>query len=163
MNKLHKNGESRTKIRFQDCDPFNHLNNANYINYFINAREDQVLEYYKLDVFKMARANGKSWVVSSNQIAYLKPAMTMEKVLIDSQLIHFVKNELLVELRMWNNEKTHLKAVMWSTFVHFDLFKQQRCDHTEELNALFTNIKLEVAEKSFEKRMENFKSKTVTK
>ncbi len=31
---------SKTKIRFQDCDPFNHLNNAAYINYLINARED---------------------------------------------------------------------------------------------------------------------------
>lgn len=163
MNELPRIVESHATIRFQDCDPFNHLNNANYINYLTNAREDQILAHYDLDVFKMARADGKSWVVASNQIAYLKPAMTMEKVLIDSQLIHFTKNELHVELRMWNNEKTKLKAVMWSTYVHFDLLKQRRCDHTQELDALFTNIKLEVPENSFEKRMESFKSKAIIK
>ncbi|WP_192348725.1 hypothetical protein [Algoriphagus sp. Y33] len=30
--------ESNSVIRFQDYDPFNHLNNARYIDYFINAR-----------------------------------------------------------------------------------------------------------------------------
>ena len=49
MNTLSKILESKVKIRFQDCDPFNHLNNAAYINYFINAREDQILENYHLD------------------------------------------------------------------------------------------------------------------
>jgi len=38
------------KIRFQDCDPFNHLNNSKYIDYFINTREDQLLEYYGLEI-----------------------------------------------------------------------------------------------------------------
>ena len=28
--------------RFSDCDPFGHLNNARYIDYFINAREDHL-------------------------------------------------------------------------------------------------------------------------
>ena len=72
MNTLSKLLESKVKIRFQDCDPFNHLNNAAYINYFINAREDQILENYHLDIYKMAQTQGKSWVVGSNQIAYIK-------------------------------------------------------------------------------------------
>ena len=29
-------------VRFQDCDPFGHLNNARYIDYFLNARQDQI-------------------------------------------------------------------------------------------------------------------------
>ena len=29
-------------IRFQDCDPYSHLNNGRYLDYFMNAREDQV-------------------------------------------------------------------------------------------------------------------------
>jgi acyl-CoA thioester hydrolase len=28
--------ESKAIIRFSDCDPFNHLNNSSYINYFFN-------------------------------------------------------------------------------------------------------------------------------
>ena len=37
--------ESKSIIRFQDCDPLRHLNNAKYFDYFFNAREEQVLSY----------------------------------------------------------------------------------------------------------------------
>ena len=39
MKKLLDTLQSTVKIRFQDCDPFNHLNNAAYLNYFVNARD----------------------------------------------------------------------------------------------------------------------------
>ncbi len=29
--------ESRVVIRFQDCDPMQHLNNAKYFDYYFNA------------------------------------------------------------------------------------------------------------------------------
>ena len=77
--------ESSHLIRFPDCDGFNHLNNARYLDYFINAREDQVWDAYDINIYHMAKAEGKSWVVGSNQIAYLKPAMLMETVVIQSQ------------------------------------------------------------------------------
>ena len=137
MNDLPKILESTTKIRFQDCDPFNHLNNASYINYLINAREDQLIKYYNIDIYKMARETAKSWVVGSNQIAYLKPAFLMEEVIIDSQLLEFNNSVLKVELRMWNKAKTEIKAIMWSSFVHFNLLKQERETHSESLMSLF--------------------------
>ena len=121
MKELSKILESKAKIRFQDCDPFNHLNNAAYINYLINAREDQLIESYDIDIYKLGNTEGKSWVVGSNQIAYLRPAILMEDVIIDSQLINYSNSTLKVEMRMWNKDKTELKAVMWSTFVHFNL------------------------------------------
>ena len=116
MTTLPKTLESKAKIRFQHCDPFNHLNNAEYINYMINAREDQIINNYNLDLFKMAQTQGISWVVGTNQIAYLRPAFLMEDIIIDSQLFSFTENELNVEIRMWNHDKTELKAVMWSSF-----------------------------------------------
>lgn len=47
-------------IRFQDCDPFGHLNNARYIDYFINERENHLLQYYNFDTYYSR--------VSSNQL-----------------------------------------------------------------------------------------------
>jgi len=149
--------ESKTKIRFQDCDPFNHLNNAAYINYFINAREDQLMEHYNLDIYKIGKTKGVSWVVGSNQIAYMKPALLMEEVVIDSQLRHFDTSNLHVELRMWNRDKTEIKAVMWSTFVHFNLLKQKRETHSEELTNLFESIVNPVNTTRFEERIASFK------
>ena len=149
--------ESRTKVRFQDCDPFNHLNNAAYLNYFMNAREDQLIDNYGVDIYKMARKEGKSWVVGSNQIAYLKPAFLMEEVVIESQLLQFGESQLLVELRMLNSDKTEVKAIMWSAFVHFNLLQQKRESHSEELLKLFKIVINPVDEALFEQRISAIK------
>jgi len=161
MNTLPKLLESKVKIRFQDCDPFNHLNNAAYINYFINAREDQILENYHLDIYKMARTQGKSWVVGSNQIAYLKPAFLMEEVVISTQLIKYDETKLQVELTMWNHDKTEVKSIMWSSFVHFNLLEQKRETHSEALMELFESVTNPIHTMSFEERMLSFKKQKV--
>ena len=38
MEPLEKNPESKVVVRFPDCDPFNHLHNSRYIDYYLNAR-----------------------------------------------------------------------------------------------------------------------------
>ena len=118
MKLLSKLVESKTKIRFQDCDPFNHLNNGSYINYFMNHREDQLIEHYNIDIYKLAQTEGKSWISNSNQIAYLKPALLMETIVIESQLIFYSNSNLLVEMRMLNEDRSHLKSVIWCGFTH---------------------------------------------
>ncbi|WP_103864644.1 acyl-CoA thioesterase [Aquimarina sp. I32.4] len=158
---LTKTPESKALIRFQDCDPFNHLNNASYINYMINAREDQIKECYNLDIFDLAKSKGVSWVVGTNQIAYIRPALLMEKVTIDSQLIQFTENQLQVEIRMWNQDKTEIKAILWSTFVHFNLAQQKKWKHNQQLIELFQNVVVPISATSFEERISQFKPQKV--
>ncbi|TGV01432.1 acyl-CoA thioesterase [Flavivirga rizhaonensis] len=161
MSELLKVLESKTKIRFQDCDPFNHLNNGSYTNYFMNHREDVLIKHYGIDIYKMAKQQGKSWVSSSNQIAYLKPAFLMETVTFESQLVNFTDSELHVEMRMYNEGKSHLKAIIWSGFVHFNLLKQKREIHTEDLMQLFENVNNPVNAFTFEERLIQMKSNLV--
>lgn len=140
------------KVRFQDCDPFNHLNNAKYIDYFINAREDQLLENYGLDIFDIANKQALSWVVASNQICYLKPAFTMESILIDSQLITHSPKSLMVEMRMWDEAQTTLKSILWTNFIHVDLKTQKPVNHSPEFSQLFADVVLPIEQTSFEER-----------
>lgn len=144
---------SNAIVRFQDSDPFNHLNNAKYIDYFMNAREDHLIEYYDLDPYKVALETGKGWVVASNQIAYLKPASTMEKVLIETQLIGFKDQHLFVEGRMFNEDRTEVKAVIWMHFVHFELATQKSASHSDEMVELLYDVLTPVDEKSFDERV----------
>lgn len=51
-----KETESRAVIRFQDCDPLKHLNNAKYFNYFFNSREDQVPKLYGVEIIDFITA-----------------------------------------------------------------------------------------------------------
>jgi len=147
---------STYKVRFQDCDPFNHLNNARYLEYFINAREDQLLENYQFDIFEIMRRQGLSWVVATNQISYFKPASTMETITIDSQLIAYTPKSVQVEMRMWDEKKSELKALLWSNFIHFDLKTQKTLVHSPEFARLFEDILLPVEETNFEDRRTSF-------
>lgn len=129
--------ESKVLIRFPDCDPFNHLNNSRYIDYFINAREDHLQQHYGLNIYAYGKQHGKSWVVGQNQIAYLKPAMLMEAVVIKSTILELSDTDIMVEMTMWNKDKTQLKSVLWSRFVHFNLATQKRDTHSSELMEYF--------------------------
>jgi len=151
-NNMEKILKSQRQIRFQDCDPFNHLNNAKYLDYFINTREDQLYEHYQLSAFEYFQNYGKSWLVSSNQISYLKPASTMETVTIESQLIQFANKTLLVEMKMWDKGETELKSVLWTRFVHFDTRSNKVCNHSDDLMKLFGEIIVPAKETSFEER-----------
>ena len=163
MKQLEKIIESIVKIRFPDCDPFNHLNNSKYIDYFINAREDQLKTFYDFDIYKLAQEKGISWVVAQNQIAYLAPATIMETVTIQTQLLFCNDKILVLEALMWNESKTILKAVLWSKFIHFNLKVKKSEAHSEELMNFFRQIENPLEQTiTFEKRVENLRFSKVS-
>jgi len=82
----------------------------------------------------------------------------METVTIDSQLIKYNEKALWVEIRMWNEAKTELKAVLWSSFVHFNIIKQRAAIHDENLMNLFKEAVLPLEATSFEERMKSLRS-----
>src|SRR5579872_852263 len=88
-------------VRFNDCDPFGHLNNGRYIDYFLNAREDHLREHYGIDLKAWAQ-KGIGFVVNRHDIRYLRPANYNERVAIRSALIGWTDTELKVELQMWD-------------------------------------------------------------
>ncbi len=157
IKSLEKILESQAQIRFPDCDPFNHLNNSRYIDYIINAREDHISKYYGLDIYKMAKQTGISWVVSQNQIAYFSSAELMETVTIETKLIAFDEKNLVVEAIMWDKNKTKIKAVMWIRFTHFNLISKRSHKHSEELMQLFESIVYPLPERIFEERLKQFR------
>ncbi|WP_333601459.1 acyl-CoA thioesterase [Flavobacterium sp.] len=103
-------------IRFNDCDLFGHLNNARYIDYFLNAREDHLKQYHDLDLTEFYK-NNIAWVVGGHEIAYLRPALYNEVVTIQSTLLAADAEYLLVETQMKSENSTHLKAIMRTRFV----------------------------------------------
>ena len=126
-----KNPHSVYKIRFSDCDLFGHLNNARYIDYFMNAREDHLKEAYN---FKLTEyyEKGISWVVTGHEIVYLRSAIYDELVTIESSLLLAEQDGLYVELVMTDEAKSHLKAVMRTKFTPINPKTGKRETHTAE-------------------------------
>ncbi|MEJ7823716.1 MAG: acyl-ACP thioesterase domain-containing protein [Chitinophagaceae bacterium] len=85
------------------------------------------------NIYHFASQHGLGWVVSKNQIVYLKPAFLMETVVIDSALLKLGETDILVELKMWNERKDKLKSVLWSTFVHINMQTQKPETHSQEV------------------------------
>ena len=147
--------KTKVKVRFQDCDPFNHLNNSKYIDYFLNVREDQLNEHYNINIFENIDKLGKSWIVTFNQINYIQPVYTLESIVIETQLIHYTNKVIVVEMKMWNENETELKAILWTKFIYYDIKNRKVSNHSEELMQLFGAILILVKESNFEERCTN--------
>lgn len=128
---MNKTPSSTYSVRFSDCDLFGHLNNARYIDYFLNAREDHLKEAYDLDLTHFYK-KGTGWVVGGHEISYLKPATYNEKITIQTALIQAAVDQLLVEMIMMNEDESHIKSVMWTRFYHVNLKTGQKENHGNE-------------------------------
>ena len=135
--------ESTAVIRFQDCDPFRHLNNARYVDYFMNAREDQLKQFYNFNIFDVAQETNHGWVVSKTQIAYLFPAMMQESILVRTQLIQMTGNVLVVEGVMLDADATRPKAVSWIEFTFVNLATGRPANHPVEFMDRFASVVVE--------------------
>ena len=121
--------ESRAIIRFQDCDPLQHLNNAKYFDYYFNAREDQVAKLYEFKFSEIFKNHKTSWVVYQHQISYVRPAMVSEWVRIFSRVIYFDDDTLVTEYFMTDDTKTELKSFMWTTSKYVSVETGRRVPH----------------------------------
>ncbi|MDX1407133.1 MAG: acyl-CoA thioesterase [Saprospiraceae bacterium] len=148
---------SEAIVRFQDCDPYGHLYNAKYIDYFMNAREDQLIKYYDLDIYKISEETGLGWVVAQNQIAYLEPARLMERVAISSKIVHFTPSVITVEFLMTRTGSDKVKALMWTAFVHYDLRTKTAARHNADYMQLYAQAHVAIAEQRFEDRVKTMR------
>ncbi len=133
--------ESKSIIRFHDCDPYRHLNQSEYLNYFVDAREDHLREHYGLDVYQFGLENGHGWMVVKNQIAYLRQVMAHEVVTIQTHLIGLDSSNIQVEMLMWDELKTKPKALLWGSFTYVNLKEGKRALHPDELIAFLSKLK----------------------
>ena len=150
--------QSTYQVRFQDSDPFRHLNNARYLDYFVNAREDQFEANFGIKTGELAFKEYLGWVVTSNLVSYLIPANVNEDILIESQVLDFGKKHLFIEMRMWDLDKNHLKALNWVKLVHFDIKTGRPKSHNEEFMTIFKSIVSPIDTTDFDIRTAYFSS-----
>ncbi|MEQ1585398.1 MAG: acyl-CoA thioesterase [Cyclobacteriaceae bacterium] len=118
-------------IRFNDCDPFNHLNNSRYFDYLLNAREDHLKDFHKFNLGDYIK-RGLGWVVGSHEISYVRPASYNEIVSVQTSLIKATQEHLCVEMIMMDEPSTHLKAVLWTKFIGINMKTGKKENHSTE-------------------------------
>lgn len=144
-------------IRFQDCDPFGHLNNARYIDYFMNARSDHLATYYDFHLVEFGKQPSVSWVVTKNQIAYLAPAFVAEEVVIRTRLLAATPKTVTVEAVMLDRSERHVKAVYWMDLTYVSLTTGRPTTHDDELFEFLNSVRYEMEEPDFDTRVKALK------
>lgn len=134
--------KSRKRVNFEDCDPFSHLNNANYLNYFLNAREEQLRTSDILNIFDHAEKTGRGWAIMGHNIRYLKPARLGEELEIWSRMLATDSFTNLVEFIMINCEKRLLKSIMHTQFAYIDIKSGRPTAPDDEIKNLFNRLSL---------------------
>lgn len=157
-----KTMKSPKRVNFEDCDPFSHLNNANYINYFLTAREEQLRTNGVLNIFEHVKATGNGWAVTSHNILYLKPSLLGEELEIWSRMISFDSLRNLVEFVMICPEKKQLKSVMHSEFAYISIKKAKPVPLDDQMLGLFKEVSLfpekEISSIEIKDRLKQIKS-----
>ncbi|WP_046243677.1 acyl-CoA thioesterase [Hymenobacter terrenus] len=143
MPRLIQTPETTHRIHFQDCDMLGHLNNARYLDYFLNAREDHTSEHYALNLGELAREQNAAWVITKHHISYLKPARQGVQVRILSQLIHFDNSNLVLEMQMRDEAGTRLLALLWSEMTYITTPTGTRTDHANAMMELLDKLDVE--------------------
>ncbi|MDZ4845584.1 MAG: acyl-CoA thioesterase [Chitinophagales bacterium] len=128
-----KETEAVAIIRFQDCDPLGHLNNAKYFDYFFNAREDQISKIYGYSPGDIFKRYGCSWVVYNHNISYIRSVAYGEWVKIMSRMIFHDNDTVIIEYYMTDMDKKHLKCLMWTTIKYVDVKTGKTTAHQPEV------------------------------
>lgn len=134
--------ESQAWIDFQDCDPFGHLNNTKYLNYFMHARTQQLKEAYGFDIYQHTAETGRGWVVAQAHLAYLYPAKFNETVKIRTRLLHVDNFRLMPEAVMQSPDGSRIHAVGWIEFVYVDTQTGRPVKHDAALRNFLDSISL---------------------
>jgi len=126
--------ESTYQVRFDDVDAFQHLNNMKYLRIFFTERENHEMQQLGFDMYDYQEKTKKNWVIGMNQIAYFRPVLLMEKVVVQSTIIEWNETDVLMEMYMWDETKTKMKALFWCRMIHFDFETHKRTSHDDFLN-----------------------------
>ena len=148
---------SPKRIKFSDCDPMGHLYNAKFIQYLLDAREDQVETAYGFHPIDYVLKHGQGWIIVQNQISYLRAAMINESVICQSFIRDFNSRVMEVECTMWDADYKVTKAVLWTRFLFSDVKAHKASAHTPELLNMFGQVKVELDTSSFDDRVSYYR------
>lgn len=149
---------SEALIRFSDCDPLGHLNNQRYLDYFLNAREDQLKSYLDFDIYKYAGETGYTWVMFQNQLTYLRPVYHNHVVNLTSQLMHLGDKSLHIEMQMRDSKSDKIYALLWMVAVHMKMDTGKGASHPPHITEMMEGLVVPSAQSNYEERVKALQS-----
>ena len=64
-----------------------------------------------------------------------------------------------MEYQMWNEDRSHLKAILRSRFLHIDLLTKRTTPHPKDIQEMLESLLIPIAEVSIDERGKNLLGK----
>jgi acyl-CoA thioester hydrolase len=81
--------------------------------------------------------------VRRHDIQYVRPAFYNETVCIESRLIELTDSHVMVEMLMFDEKQTALKAIMWTNFTSVDVKTGRKKEHTAAFMDFAATVKVD--------------------
>ena len=143
--RIKKEITSVRRVRFSDCDSFGHLNNAAYLEYFMDTREEQVLAEYNFSFPETYKKYNAAWVVGETRIVYLLPAKYGVNVNITTRIVQNRRGSVIIEGVMLDEGQNAVHAIGAVNFIWVDLKTGRPKIHPEDVRELLDNVDTGIA------------------
>ena len=114
-------GEKR--VRFQDCDMFQHMNSAAFLGLAINHRFEAVLDAMGFDTYGLTEDTGVAFPIREVHMDFRRSANLDEVLDIESWLDEATRTFMKVVVQVRERDSRELCCVVRLTFAAFNLRK----------------------------------------
>lgn len=101
--------QTEITVRWNDCDPMGHANNAVYFTYFEQARVVLFREFFGIKKGKPVLAEHFPFIIAEISCKFLKPVYVDERLIVEARVTNVKNSSFVVEYDMTdklNGEKT---------------------------------------------------------
>lgn len=129
--------ESELNVRPDDIDMFNHVHNSKYLDYVLAARYEQMDRFYGMSWEKFAE-QGFGWVVSKVSIAFKRPLVMGDVMLIRTGILEINEKGCSVQFEIVNKKTGKTASDGVFDYVMIDLTTQRSCKVNQEMIAAYS-------------------------
>ena len=122
--------EHEIDVRFRDCDPMGHVNNAVYLTYLEAAR----FAWWR-QAFGPSGITDHGFIVARVEIDYRKPALPGERLIVRLRVVGLGKSSFTVAYEILNGRTHELVAEGKSVQVAFDYTQGKSVPLSDNLRA----------------------------
>lgn len=150
---------SNMRVRLRDCDAFGHLHNSTFLDYFLEAREDQLHDAYNFSISDYASKHHISWYITENQIRYFDSVHFGATVTIETRVIQADTKGMTMEGLMLGEDGL-IKALYWTRMRAINTLTNAPTSHDDYLNTLLDHIisRAPMERENFRERVEQVRN-----
>lgn len=124
-------------VRGYQCDGYQHMNNARYLEVLEDARWDYLGPILEKGYFEK---NNLIFMVVRINISYKYPAVLHDLLETDVKLLNYGNASMTVQQTVYNKTRDKVSAIAEVTFVLFDTLKEKAVFINEEIKNMFDQL-----------------------